>query len=156
MSAPRSVPAYHVADGRCRHCGRSKPTWTPAAILSAMRDFNAKHGRAPYKRDWKRARVISPAASTVEEVFGTWSEALREAGLHAPLRSNTLHVWTRDEVIAAIFEWRYARGRLPRANEWSVQKTWRPSEKQVRMLFGSWNAALEAAGYEPTLRKRAA
>lgn len=153
MTGPRSVPAYPVAHGRCRHCGRKKPTWTPWAIIDAFRKHNAKHGRAPFQYEWYTATPTTPAHSTVREVFGSWSAAAEAAGLPKPLRTNTRRVWTRSQAIAAVIEWKLKTGRLPRSHEWVYQTDWRPSEKQVRRLFGTWNAVLEAAGFEPTMRK---
>jgi hypothetical protein len=146
------VAAYPVAPTRCCHCGRQKPHWTAGRVLEAFREFHAEHGRAPFRREWDKATISTPAAETVREMFGTWTAAVRAAGLEPPLASNTLRSWTRDEVIAAIFNWRYDTGDLPRSHEWAVQTCWRPSEKQVRRLFGSWNAAIEAAGYTPRRR----
>jgi hypothetical protein len=145
------VPGFAVDNGRCPHCGRSTPTWTASRILEALRAEASKRGRSPFMSDWIKATVEHPAAETVRDVFGTWKNALEQAGLDAAVcsRTTTVREWTKDEAIVAIFEWRYARGDLPKAHDWSLQTHDHPSQQQVRRLFGTWNAAIEAAGYTP-------
>jgi hypothetical protein len=70
--------------------------------------------------------------------------------------------WTRERVLAALQEWTAANGRPPRAEDWSTlaetkqraepacrwlpeSPSW-PCPTTVRRYFGSWSAALEAAG----------
>jgi endogenous inhibitor of DNA gyrase (YacG/DUF329 family) len=73
--------------------------------------------------------------------------------------------WTRERVIEALQEWATMTGWLPSASEWnpaSVQNDARreallrfratghwPYTNTVLSVFGSWNAAMEAAGFEP-------
>lgn len=57
--------------------------------------------------------------------------------------------WTQDMAIAAIRRWVREYERPPICNEWKKTSSGYPSQVQVRRLFGTWNAAIEAAGFEP-------
>lgn len=84
-----NVVLHPVAEGRCPCCGRTKPQWTPSAIIAAMQKWARVHGMAPSKRDWIRADVDHPAYETVYEVFGSIGVARAAAGLTRPYRSVT-------------------------------------------------------------------
>lgn len=71
--------------------------------------------------------------------------------------------WNRGEIIAAILYWNIKYGRPPSAADWNVAERrgnhearlarfydgWWPHVNTVRHHFGSWNAAIKAAGFEP-------
>lgn len=60
--------------------------------------------------------------------------------------------WTREAIVEAIQTWAEQHGRLPAAHEWTVRGTASkgfPSSTACQYVFGSWNAAIEAAGFEP-------
>jgi hypothetical protein len=140
-----------VAPGRCGCCGRTTPIWSVAAIVDAMRAWAEANGRAPSSYAWRKAEVGHPSFDQVCEVFGTFDRARAAAGLRYQ-RTNGRGVWTRETVKAAFFRFVFLHGRLPRAREWATtnrSNDW-PSTTTVRRLFGAWNAAVVAAGYEPS------
>jgi hypothetical protein len=55
--------------------------------------------------------------------------------------------WTRDQIVAAIQAWAERTGQPPTANEWRQQRPSRPTTRRVIRVFGSWNAAIVAAGF---------
>ena len=60
-------------------------------------------------------------------------------------------VWTEETIVEAIHRW-YARyGRLPNATLWRARgiDPPHPPSSTVQNKFGSWNAAIEAAGFTP-------
>lgn len=60
--------------------------------------------------------------------------------------------WTRENVIEAFQEWDILTGHPPKIAEWQPRPEgypWVPSVKSVYTVFGSWNAAMEAAGFRP-------
>lgn len=75
------------------------------------------------------------------------------AGLRPRPKGNSAE-WTRAEVLEAIFSFRFREGRLPTTRDWVLSAPDRPSASQVKRLFGSWNAAIVAAGYKPTVSYR--
>lgn len=131
---------------RCQHCGSRLITWSPQQLVAAAQQWAARHGRPPRPRDWSDASVDHPSQRTVYTRFDTWEALLDAAGLTRP---HSYRRWTRDEIVHAIFEWHYAHGRLPLANDWNRSSTEHPSRAQVVNRFGSWGAAIVAAGYKP-------
>lgn len=129
------------------------PYWTPERILDAFRAWEAAHGRPPGVRDWRRGTPAHPASSTVYKNFGNWAGLMREAG-HQPRRPHRISAVTRDEVCQAIYRWVYDHRRLPTWRDWVHAADGRPSSDQVVRLFGSWNSAIVAAGYEPRVKFR--
>ncbi|MGE5601596.1 MAG: homing endonuclease associated repeat-containing protein [Nitrososphaerales archaeon] len=63
--------------------GYEPAQWSREAIIAALRAWAAEHGRPPATADWKRVDSSGrrPATHHVRREFGTWSAALREAGL---------------------------------------------------------------------------
>lgn len=60
--------------------------------------------------------------------------------------------WTRATVVAAIREWADEHGTQPSARDWLQPRRVRgdtPPTKTVQRVFGSWSAAIAAAGFEP-------
>jgi len=61
--------------------------------------------------------------------------------------------WTAELVIDAALAWKQAYGRPPSAEQWRKVGTNpilpHPSLKAVERRFGSWNAFMAAAGFEP-------
>jgi hypothetical protein len=56
-------------------------------------------------------------------------------------------VWTLDTVVAAIRRWHDEHGRPPMSDEWQRRGPWWPSTRSVFGVAGSWNAAIQAAGF---------
>lgn len=82
----------------------------------------------------------------------------------APERCNpcqAIHrtLWTRETIGAAIRQWHFEHGAFPAATDWNATLARRfgrpdrpvdfPSVETVQRVFGSWNAAIRAAGFEP-------
>ena len=67
--------------------------------------------------------------------------------------------WTRHEILAAIRAWAHETGRPPSSTDWNAprgqESKWRrerarwPGGRLVSARFGSWDAAIVAAGFEP-------
>lgn len=127
--------------------------WTREHVVDAIQRWTALHGRAPGAREWRAAAPGFPSSVTVRERFGTFEAARQAAGVTF-LRSNQVGAWTRDEIVAAVFRWMFLYGELPRACDWDVSRDGFPTEWWVRKRFGTWNAAIVAAGYEPRCPRR--
>lgn len=143
--------------GLCPTCGRVQPTWTPQNIINAIQAHYERHRCLPSERDWRKSGHDRPTSVVVRKVFGSWNTGIMAAGFEPrPFRDGSQRrQWTRDLIVDAIFQWKYEHGRLPRANEWSSAPAGYPSEAVVRYHFGRWNAALEHAGYRPTMKRAA-
>lgn len=124
--------------------------WTADAIAEAMRRWHAEHGEPPKFEEWRRATPFQPNATTVQTVFGSWNAGVSYAGFKPRPRQRPYKGWTREQIIDEIFRFRFEHGRLPRCLDWWSPGEGRPSSRQVRRVFGSWNGAIVAAGYKPT------
>ena len=62
--------------------------------------------------------------------------------------------WDEASVIAAIRQHAELYGDPPVSTEWATARrpTFAPTAATVRQVFGSWNAAMQAAGYSPRPR----
>jgi hypothetical protein len=56
--------------------------------------------------------------------------------------------YTREDAIRGVQEWAEEYGRQPSASAWARARR-RPHLWDINTLFGSWNALIEAAGFEP-------
>ena len=131
---------------RGRHM--SAETWKWGKQRTAHRKAVAylegeSHKLPPNSEVWRDDGI--PNLATIQRHFGSWNAALTAAGL--PTRAQHEKRWTRGKVIRALQRETKRRGRPPSEGEWDRPTTKsRPSANTVKRIFGSWNAALEAAG----------
>jgi len=136
--------------------------WTPKLIIEALREWTGVHGHPPTVGEWNTAPSgdTHPPGRTVVNCFGSWRQALHEAGLadRRPPRATEPSTratsrrmkFTDDEVIAALRSEAESRGHSPRLSEWKRRPRTGPGVRAVLNHFGSWNAGLRAAGLEVT------
>jgi hypothetical protein len=108
---------------------------TPAGILQALRNDFEKSFEVPKKDKWKGP----PSSSTIIRTFGSWSEAVKRAGINKDeIRRGKLITEMRKTVSEL-------KGIVPSANDWG-RNCYKPSSTCLTKIFGSWNNALLAAG----------
>ena len=172
--APRTVRGYLVATPcvdcgtyvvtqaeRCPRCAAvhaRPPEYSRDAVLAAIREWARATGRPPTQQDWtpstdssrKWAREYPswPSYVMVTTHFGTWREALEAAG-HQPNRK----LWGRHEIVDALRLWTRQHGRPPKQSELAYGSTGLPTARTIRAHWGSYAAALEAAGVSPSRRR---
>ena len=61
--------------------------------------------------------------------------------------------WTHERITAAITAWYDRYGDPPRSVEWGLATDDHPQRSTVICAYGSWNAAIEAAGFKPVPRR---
>jgi hypothetical protein len=115
-----------------------------ADVIAELRADAQRLGRSPVIGDWQRRPAGVPGFGAVVSHFGSWNAAVRGAGL-TPVHDR--HAWTREQVLTALRADAERLGRIPTGRQWEQRPgTARPGYNAVRKHFGSWNAAIEAAG----------
>jgi hypothetical protein len=68
-----------------------------------------------------------------------------------PSRSSSTgqRVWDKATIVAAIQRWNEWRGEPPKSTEWIKKQDGYPTMSTVINHFGTWSAAIVAAGFEP-------
>jgi DNA invertase Pin-like site-specific DNA recombinase len=128
--------------------------WDDSEIIASLQDWSVAHGRSPKCTDWSRASWDRPGALTVRRRFGGWRKALRRAGLKPDGREydraapRCYKQWSATAVVRALQDATRAARRPPRSTEWFRAAPDHPCSTTVRQRFGSWTAALEAAGLD--------
>ncbi|MEI2712163.1 MAG: hypothetical protein V9G04_02435 [Nocardioides sp.] len=97
---------------------------------------------------WQR-RSGGPTSARIIQRLGSWSAALRAAGLAARTADRTYHAkWDEDAVLAAVRVFLAAGGPSSYAAyaDWSRDQPDAPSAQTVRNLCGGWAEAKRRAG----------
>jgi hypothetical protein len=119
--------------------------WDKPEILGALRWWAAEHGRTPRSMDWHDGGVEYPSSLTVRRQFKRWSTAVRLAGLK-PAVLHWRPEWSDEDILKALQGWAVRYGRPPERREWLRSGPKRPCRATVCARFGTWQAALLAAG----------
>ena len=153
------APITASASGYCARCifrATHVALYTREEILQRLREWAEQTGAAPRLSDWapsargspnryEREYPHWPPASSATAAFGSWRAMLRAADLRAHQRE----AWTRQDILDALTDGAVRFGRTPTIA--LAQRDERlPSTQTVSRHFGTWNAALLAAGLPPT------
>jgi FAD/FMN-containing dehydrogenase len=94
------------------------------------------------------ADPAAPAHRTVRKWFGSWNAAVEAAGFEARTQyGRAAQGWSDDEILDHIR--RLADGDTPPTGVEFDADDDAPARRTATNHFGSWNAAVEAAGFEP-------
>ncbi len=135
---PSWIAALEAAGMDPAHWSKRAPAWTRERVVETIRAIVARGGavnHAALRRDSVSRAGVS--------LFGTWDDALRAAGLD-PGKIRRRAPWTPDEILQEI-------RRKVQAGEPLNAKNVAPHSLRSRgtTFFGSWDAALSAAGLKP-------
>jgi len=138
-----------IDKNECSKIIRTK-IYTKDQIVEEIRVFYDKNGRAPMCDDFKKKNGhISRAA--VEKYFGSWNNAIKEAGLNVNRMNNT----TEEELLnyLKLFEKEY--GRIPTSEDLhSGDFIKYPAMGQYIRRFGSLEKAKKLVGQDMDSRAR--
>jgi uncharacterized protein YejL (UPF0352 family) len=123
------------------------PNYSDAYLLQILRDLAAELGRPPSDHQMQARRDL-PSVKIYYKRFGGWNAALKAAGL--PIR-RPFSAYSDEQLLQILRDLANELGRSPRAGEMQARSDL-PSPITYRTHFGSWPAALEAAGLEPYRR----
>lgn len=124
---------------------RKRRTWTAERLLKAIRDLEQRGIALNYASVLKVDHGLPQAA---RKLLGSWNDALRAAGYDPDKIRLIRRPWTRAQIIELIQ--RRAAAGLPIASYNIVPMS---AEVASRRLFGSWKAALRAAGIPRPAKK---
>ncbi len=118
----------------------SRDRWSPSRVLATIRALSRR--RRPL-RSAEFKRRFSSLSRAARRIYGSWPKAVIAAGVD-PLKFRRVSPWTQERIIEAV---------LTRALKNEPLRSWtvRPKSlaKAAVRTFGSWRAALAAAGLDP-------
>ena len=112
-------------------------------IIEAIKSFYEINGKLPIKTDFVYTKTNY---NQVRKYFGTWNNAIIAAGFEPKYvhKSN----WSKEEILSSIQSFYKENSRVPQLREFKNSNLKYPASATVQRHFGSWNKAIEAAGFE--------
>lgn len=118
---------------------------------------NARPERRKYESPAERDRIRAEKVEIQCQFCGSKRRIRRDSltrGLRSRCRScrheaRPTKRWTREAVIEAMHAWAREHERPPRWTDWMAATPTNPPSETARRLFGGWNKAIEAAGFQP-------
>jgi hypothetical protein len=97
--------------------------------------------------EWAKAQPDHPSAATIRCHYGHWDDALHAGGLQPVRKAKHRYTpWPPPQIIQALQAWAAANGRPPHGLDWITAAPGRPCAGTVYNHYGTWQAALHAAG----------
>ncbi|RYX81854.1 hypothetical protein EON83_22120 [bacterium] len=121
--------------------------WTREMVILGIREIHMRGGDLSWSKISSNDGDPALAAAAVRSNlgFGTWHDAVTEAGLDYDQVARYRH-WTPDRVVSEIQE--LARKKAPLSSK-LVQLNHPPLYNAAKRRFKQWDKALEAAGLDP-------
>jgi len=120
---------------RTNRVAESSEGWTRQLAMEAIRRFHRKHDRAPRLRDAER-NLTMPSPNTACRLFGSWTNAVRAAGIEPAYGDRRIKPWTTAEMTLAFCAWRLRHGRWPNKNDMAADESL-PSPATTRRHLGT-------------------
>lgn len=107
--------------------------------------------------EWNRTKLVKYSGECGDCGGRTYNASTSPPTKCKACRNEAVHAAAVERALAAIRAWAQAHdGVPPKAMDWQTSATRvvsgatdEPWTGEVQFLFGTWNAAIEAAGYEP-------
>ena len=116
-------------------------------LLEFLNHFYEKEGISPKVQDFADNPKY-PSDSTYQRVFGSWNSAIEMAGLPKNWGGNKGRVYTNEELLEFLRQFYIENGRSPEQLDFNKNPGY-PNYGVYRVVFGSWNSAIELAGLQP-------
>lgn len=137
------------------HCevgrGLRRLRFDSQAMLGKLQVVALRLGRAPTTKEWETLG-ITPSVSLFQQRFGSWPDAVRQAGF-TPIHSSTEFAASTPSIcIAALRAVREAAGHWPTRKEFEhhrpllKEKELPSSSSTIKKYLGPWTEALRKAG----------
>jgi len=134
-----------MAAGISADKARVHDPWPPSRVLAGIKSL-ARRKRPVTPRELKRQYRFLVAAA--QRCFGSWPKAVVAAGID-PGKFRRGGTWTKDRIIEAILK-RALHGQPLNSHSMKPKSLVEAGAK----VFGSWGAAIQAAGIDPKLHVR--
>jgi len=121
--------------------------YTKEDCINAIQRFYKENGKIPAKRSFPFF-IGCPSYDYIRVYFGSWNTAIIEAGFTPNKYKQGVIRYTKELCIKSIQKFYKEFGKIPHKHEFQYNTKY-PDESTVRRLFGTWNNAIEAAGYTP-------
>lgn len=119
--------------------------WSKEIIINKIQEFYRINNRLPKQSEFQQ-NIDYPNFSTVQNYFGTWNKAIEASGFNL----NTYCIWNIKTIIECIRKFQNENQRIPNARDFKNNPNY-PGKTTVASYFGTWNAAIEAAGFIPLI-----
>ena len=124
--------------------------YTDGMLLEELRGCAKRLGRSPTMREFSLDPHAKPHPQTLVTRFGSWNRAKRRADLVARRFA------TREELLRQLRELGAELGRTPTGADLARRRSSMPSKSLYWQTFGSFRAALRAAGFDVPRREERA
>lgn len=120
---------------------RHRSKYTKGKIIEIIRRFERENGRSPTSADFDDNLIHYPSSWSVRNLFGSWNNAMRMAGLIPNI------LLKDEELLEFLRKFDRENGRSPKMEDFLGNPKY-PSFATYQKRFGSWNGALKIAGLD--------
>lgn len=119
--------------------------YTKKDVITKIQTLSFNIGKTPSLQDYRNDKN-NPSQRVLYTFYDSWNEALEDAGF-------TIHKYlTKEELIELLKQFNKEFNKVPTCRSLTSAKEY-PSAATYRRNFGSWNNALELAGFKKNLTK---
>jgi hypothetical protein len=129
--------------------GIGKPRASTVAVLPSLPKIEEREPKAREETARTAPPTMDQGAGNAPVAVSAESRKPSVGELASRSSSTRQRVWDRASIVAAIQRWNDEHGEPPKSTEWVKKQDGRPTMSTVINHFGTWVAAIVAAGFEP-------
>lgn len=133
--------------------GNNRITYTKEQLINYIHDFVAETGEIPNVRNFI-SNSEYPSDYFYRIKFGSWNKAIEAAGYTISNRTPNKpleNAYTKENLLNYIHKFVFETNKIPITKDF-IDNNKYPSYVTYQKYFGSWNKAIEAAGYSPNIQ----